>query len=660
MYKFLFAILLSSMAVSATTAFGQSLRITAPQPGTDLTVGAALRIEWEAQPAARVSLWYSVDDRASWILLAPGLSDTFYDWIVPETPNDAIEFRVTLQRGTDPRPILEVLDAHSAEIRFIQIASDGRRMLSASRDGDVQLRSTADGSLIARSSIRLDGGAPAIIYQARFLHGSEEVLATQGADIVHWNVLSGSATPLGLQGHTDFIRAVAVHPTRRVIATGGNDKAVRVWDLDRGVLLRSYTRDLTRIYSLEFAPDGASLAFAGEDGRIHIRRWESENDDQPAAVQLASHGRITEQSDGTRDTSLRLIWNISYSDDGRHIASGGVDRSVRAWQANSSQQAADFIAQGHNSAVWSVDFASDGRRLLSGSLDRTLRQWDASSGAEIEPAIDHGGQVLSVTYSPTADTIASTGRDLAIRLWHSGADSDAEDLAFYDVFKPIVIEVPHLTERIGRIIRIPVLLRKADELDIAADLRLDLTLETPATLLFLRPDASMASGRFTNTLDTIRIPVALDPNRDTLAVVTALVLHGEPGTQPISIRSVEWRTPANLVAINDDGSISIEGDCGDPADLRLGIAGPTVGIQTLAPNPVKDLLFVEYILPIDGWLRTDITTLRGDVVRQLFAGPASAGFSDRFIDVRDLAAGEYFLRLSLARYSFTRKFIVLD
>ena len=68
-------------------------------------------------------------------------------------------------------------------------------------------------------------------------------------------------------------------------------------------------------------------------------------------------------------------------------------------------------------AVYSVCFSPDGRRLASGSYEGTVRLWDVETGACVRTLEGHGGPVYSVCFSPKGRMGASSSGDRTVRLW---------------------------------------------------------------------------------------------------------------------------------------------------------------------------------------------------------------------------------------------------
>jgi WD40 repeat protein len=71
------------------------------------------------------------------------------------------------------------------------------------------------------------------------------------------------------------------------------------------------------------------------------------------------------------------VYTVAFSHDGRWIASGSEDSTVKVWDGRSGELVRTF--RGHTGLVTSVAFSPDDRRLISGSRDHTAKVWDVST-----------------------------------------------------------------------------------------------------------------------------------------------------------------------------------------------------------------------------------------------------------------------------------------
>jgi WD40 repeat protein len=107
--------------------------------------------------------------------------------------------------------------------------------------------------------------------------------------------------------------------------------------------------------------------------------------------------------------------SVTYSPDGRQIATGSSDRTIRLWTVESAEL--HQTLWGHENYVRSVVYSPQGSHLASSGGDMTVRLWDVEDGECRFILIGHKDCVWCVTYSQKGDLLASGSHDKTVRLW---------------------------------------------------------------------------------------------------------------------------------------------------------------------------------------------------------------------------------------------------
>lgn len=160
-----------------------------------------------------------------------------------------------------------------------------------------------------------------------------------------------------LKGHTDQILSIAISPDDKILASGGLDETIRLWDIGAKTHVKTLTKHNSSVRCVSFSPDGKVLASADERGSVYL--WDTLNF-QPKAIPEVDTNMFT------------LIYSLTFSPDGKILAIGG--KGIYLWDMNTNKLITTFKSQ--TGAMNSVQFSPDGSLLASGNSDGTILIWD--------------------------------------------------------------------------------------------------------------------------------------------------------------------------------------------------------------------------------------------------------------------------------------------
>jgi eukaryotic-like serine/threonine-protein kinase len=281
-----------------------------------------------------------------------------------------------------------------------------------------------------------------------------------------WDVEAGEVAQEAktLRGHTEQITCLALSPDERRLITGSRDGTARIWRADTGEQM-AVLKHPGIVNAVEFSRDG-TIIMTGEDESGTITIWDASSGEPLRSVRatkpvvtprfspngsfvvaLSGPGVIVRWNAATwtidaevdtglplgrtmalsRDGSTLVIANssgavrffsaIQFSPDGRLMATGNFDGSVRLWDWHAGTVVA--VLEGHQGWIGSVAFSPDGRRVLAGGQDGTVTFWNLADRQELVSFRRHPDLVTGLVFNRTSTLLVSSGGPVG-RIWQAG------------------------------------------------------------------------------------------------------------------------------------------------------------------------------------------------------------------------------------------------
>ncbi|KAJ5805509.1 G-protein beta WD- 40 repeats containing protein [Penicillium pulvis] len=164
-----------------------------------------------------------------------------------------------------------------------------------------------------------------------------------------------------------------------------------------GSLIRTLEGHSNSVWTLAFSPDGKQIASGSGDDTIKL--WDTASGDLQKTLEGHKY----------------WVNTVAFSSDSKQIVSGSDEKTIRLWDAATGNL--QMTLEGHLESVNTVAFSPDGKQIASGSSDDTIKLWDTVTGNLQMTLEGHLESVNTVAFSPDGKQIVSGSDDKTIKLW---------------------------------------------------------------------------------------------------------------------------------------------------------------------------------------------------------------------------------------------------
>ena len=288
--------------------------------------------------------------------------------------------------------LLRTLEGHSEGVSGVAVTPDGRRAVSASWDGTLNVWDLDTG----RELRTLEGHLGSVNGVAVTPDWKRAVSASYDRTLKVWDLETGCELRT-LKGHSRSVYGVAVTPDWKRAVSASYDRTLKVWDLETGCELRTLKGHSRSVNGAAVTPDGKRAVSASKDKTLKV--WDLET------------GRALRTLEGHSDS----VNGVAVTPDGKRAVSASDDNTLKVWDLETGRELRTL--EGHSGAVYGVTLTPDGKRVVSASGDRTLKVWELETGRGLRTLEGHSFNVRGVAVTPDGKRAVSASWDKTLKVW---------------------------------------------------------------------------------------------------------------------------------------------------------------------------------------------------------------------------------------------------